>query len=172
MMPVFFLWGYVGVAELVKPKASKRYRRILSQVWILLIPMIAMAVWSSGAQAYARDVAFISSEMVVTAEWVNLNIQEDEVIAAHDIGALGYFAQHPILDLAGLVSPEVIPFIRDEVKLKAFLDEHHPKYLITFPGWYPDLVKDLPMVYKTDGEFSQAPEGENMSVYKWSTKPK
>jgi hypothetical protein len=43
------------------------------------------------------------------------------LIAAHDIGALGYFGQRNLLDLAGLISPEVIPFIRDEDRL-AYLD--------------------------------------------------
>jgi len=32
---------------------------------------------------------------------------DDDLIAAHDIGAIGYFAPRPILDLAGLISPDV-----------------------------------------------------------------
>jgi hypothetical protein len=140
-------------------------------VWILLIPAIDMVFCFMGAQAYAEDVAFINSEMVVVARWVEDNVGEDEIIAAHDIGALGYFTQRPILDLAGLVSPDVIPFVRDEGLLKTYLDEHQLTYLITFPGWYPDLVKDVQQIYHTGSEFSQAPEGENITVYLWSTKP-
>ena len=44
------------------------------------------------------------------------NTPPDALIAAHDIGAVGYFGQRRLLDLAGLVSPEVIPFIRDEAQ--------------------------------------------------------
>jgi hypothetical protein len=124
-----------------------------------------------GAQAYAKDVAFINSEMVATAKWIEANTQKQEVIAAHDIGAIGYFANRQTLDLAGLVSPDVIPFIRDEVKLASYLYEKRPVYLITFPGWYPELVKDIHLVYKTDGKFSQSPDGKGMAVYQWPPKP-
>jgi hypothetical protein len=70
-----------------------------------------------GARFYADDVSFIEEEMVATAKWIAANTPADAVIAAHDIGALGYFDRHRILDLAGLVSPEVVPFIRDETRL-------------------------------------------------------
>jgi len=171
VMPVFLLLGYAGVAELVRTDSFRRWQRIISLVWVLLIPAIDVVFWFMGAQAYSKDVAFINSEMVVMAQWIEDNTEGDEIIAAHDIGALGYFTHRPILDLAGLVSPEVIPFIRDENLIKIHLDEHHLTYLITFPSWYPHLVKDVQQVYQTGGQFSQAPEGENMTVYLWSTKP-
>jgi len=41
-------------------------------------------------------------------EWLKANTPEDAVIAAHDIGALGYASERRILDLAGLVSPEIL----------------------------------------------------------------
>ena len=36
------------------------------------------------------------------------------IVAAHDIGALGYLDDHQLVDLAGLITPEVIPFMLDE----------------------------------------------------------
>ncbi len=171
VVPVFLLLGYAGVAEIVRTDTPKRWKRIFSLVWVLLIPAIDVVFWFMGAQAYAQDVAFINSEMVVMAQWIAGNTNEDELIAAHDIGALGYFTQRPILDLAGLVSPEVIPFIRDEDLIKEYLNENHLTYLVTFPSWYPDLVKDVQKIYHTGGQFSQALGGENMSVYLWSPLP-
>jgi hypothetical protein len=171
VMPVYFLWGLAGVAALITMERSNRWKWMLSQVWVLIIPLIAIVFWVMGAQAYAKDVAFINSEMVSTAHWIRANTQKHEVIAAHDIGALGYFANRQTLDLAGLVSPDVIPFIRDEVKLASYLDEKEPAYLITFPGWYPELVKGIPLVYKTDGQFSQSPDGKGMAVYQWPLEP-
>jgi hypothetical protein len=129
--------------------------------------LVLVAFWFLGGRAYAQDVAVIESEMVDTARWVAHNTPVTALVAAHDIGALGYFAERRLLDLAGLVSPQVIPFIRDEEKLAAFLDEQGASYLVTFPGWYPDLAAQGQLIFQTGGEFSPLQAGENMAVYRW-----
>jgi ABC-type Zn2+ transport system substrate-binding protein/surface adhesin len=122
--------------------------------------------WLIGAYTYAQDVALIESEMVETAKWVAANVPQDDVIAAHDIGALGYYDSHALIDLAGLVSPEVLPFIRDEEKLAEFLDEQGASYLIAFPDFYPLLSKQAEPVFITDG-IGPDLGGKNMTVFHW-----
>jgi hypothetical protein len=73
-----------------------------------------------------------------------------------------------LIDLAGLVSPEVIPYIRDEIALRNHLNERDADYLMTFPGWYSTLVSDLEKIYHTKGRISPVMGGENMSIYEWS----
>ena len=121
-----------------------------------------------GLTAYARDVAVIESEMVDMARWVADNTDEHSILAAHDIGALGYFAGRDLLDLAGLVSPEVIPFIRDEKALRRHINEKGASYLVIFPDWYPELTTNVNMIYQTNGQFSPKMGGENMSLFEWS----
>jgi hypothetical protein len=144
-------------------------RRILSRAWTLAIGLVLTAFWVMGAQAYAVDVQIIQTEMVRTAKWIASNTELEAVIAAHDIGALGYYGERPILDLAGLVSPEVIPFMRDEAKLKEWLDAQGADYVMTFPGWYATLVlsPQAEQVYTSAGTASQQAGGENMAVYRW-----
>ena len=77
------------------------------------------------------------------ARWLDAHTAPRDLIAAHDIGAIGYFARRPLLDLAGLVSPEVIPFIRDEARLHALMRQRGAAYLVTFPSWYPHLTDSL-----------------------------
>ena len=170
VMPVFFLWGFAGAAELMKFDYKKRIQWILSWVWAILIPMVGLSFLFNGGQAYARDVAFINSEMVVVGKWIANNTSEDDLIAAHDIGAIGYFGGRQILDLAGLVSPDVIAFIRDESQLSQYLIERNPMYLVTFPSWYPELVRDAELLYEPEGNFSQNPDGEHIGVYILSPK--
>jgi hypothetical protein len=69
--------------------------------------------------------------------------------------------------MAGLVSPEVIPFIRDEMRLRDWLDQRRANYLVTFPGWYPLLVKDAQLIYRTTSTVAAISGGENMAVYVW-----
>jgi hypothetical protein len=108
----------------------------------------------------------IESEMIVSAKWVAENVPQNEVVAAHDIGALGYYDNHDLIDLAGLVSPEVIPFIRDEEKLAEFLDEKDVKYFIAFPTFYPLLSSWATPAFVTDGIGADL-GGENMIVFHW-----
>jgi len=166
-MPVYFLWGLAGVALLLAKPVSKPVLRILGRAWLFSIGVVLGLFFILGANAYRNDVAVIESEMVATARWVAGNTGPDALIAAHDIGALGYFAGRRLLDLAGLVSPEVIPFIRDEARLAAYLDERQADYLVTFPGWYPGLVARAKPVYRSPGSASPAQGGENMVVYRW-----
>ncbi len=167
-MPIFFIWGIMGTVELLSQVYSFRWRQNLGLVWKSSLALIWLAFFAIGAKAYAEDVAFIESEMVATARWVAENIPDDKLIAAHDIGALGYFAERELVDLAGLVSPEVIPFIRNEDKLAMHLDQREVDYLIAFPFWYENLTQGLPIVYNTGGYFAPSIGGDNMVVYNWT----
>jgi hypothetical protein len=167
MMPVYFIWGLAGVIVIVQSTSPVFWKRVLSRAWLASIVFVCIAFWILGARTYGRDVAFIEGEMVQAARWVATNIEDDALVAAHDIGALGYFGKHNLLDLAGLVSPEVIPFIRDETRLAEWLDDKDADYLVTFPTWYPQLTQGLAPIFQTDGKYSQAFEGESMAVYPW-----
>jgi hypothetical protein len=165
MMPVFFILGLVGILRWLQPRSITLWKRALSKAWGVSIGLVCLVFWLLGAHAYARDVAFIESEMVAAAQWIAENTEADDLIAVHDIGALGYFGQRDLLDLAGLVSPEVIPFIRDEEKLLDWISARNADYLVTFPTWYPIMTRDLNSIWSTGGTFSQAFDGENMVVY-------
>jgi hypothetical protein len=166
-MPIFFLFGLLAFAEFDKGKMFGRFHWIAQTVWRGSIVMLTIGFIFLGARSYALDVAVIESEMVVTAKWVAENLPADAIIAAHDIGALGYFDNHELIDLAGLVSPEVIPFIRDEVRIASFLNEKRADYLIAFPDFYPLLSQNSEIVFQTDGEFTRFFEYVNMEVYRW-----
>ena len=167
MMPAYFICGLIGTLSSIRLNSPNLYRRVVSRSLVIAGGMVLFSFWFLGARAYARDVAIIESEMVNTARWVAANIERNSVIAAHDIGALGYFTQHRLVDLAGLVSPEIIPFIRDEERLAEYLDEQKVDYLVTFPGWYPLLVKKAIPVFRTNALYAPQQGGENMGVYQW-----
>ena len=128
---------------------------VIAVLFALYIPI--------GAAAFATDVAIINGEMVSVAQWLDRNTPPDALIAAHDIGAIGYFTGRPILDLAGLISPEVIPFIRDEAKLDEWMRAKGAQYLVTFPGWYPHLSSAPGLVELFQGSSTFSPE--HMTVY-------
>ncbi len=171
VIPVLLLLGMDGLAMWARPVAPQPLRRVASRVWVASLIAVAAAFYLLGARAYAQDVAIIESEMVAASLWVATETEPDALVAAHDIGALGYFGRRRLIDLAGLVSPEVVPILRDEAALARYLDERQADYLMTFPGWYPQLVQRAEPVFSTGGAYSPAAGGENVAVYRWRPVP-
>jgi hypothetical protein len=139
VLPGFMILGLVGLLDF-SGNQKKHLHWFIATAWKLVVAGILVIFWGMGAYIYSRDVAIIESEMVATARWVSTNIPAGDLVAAHDIGALGYFGEHELVDLAGLVSPEVVPFLRDEYLLSRYLTERRVAYLVTFPDWYPVLT--------------------------------
>ncbi len=173
VIPIIVIYGIRGMASLTRPSSRQSLIRIGSLAWIATTAVLFPAWLVVGAPAYANDVAFIDVEMVATARWVQANTRADDVIAVHDIGALGYYAPHRIVDLAGLVSPAVIPFLTDGQRLSDYIVRQKASYLVVFPGWpgyehlvaYPGFCK----VWSADqspGYAAYAPDLGPMTVYR------
>ncbi len=166
LLPPLLVYGVGGLVTLWR-KATAQAGWVLTRAWGAATVLLGIAFLGLGARSFVTDVTIINGEMVNVAHWVNEETPPDAVIAAHDIGALGYFARRPLLDLAGLISPEVIPFIRDEPRLLEWLEAHQAAYLVTFPSWYPGLVADprLKLLYQTDTALTRQLGEDNMAVY-------
>jgi hypothetical protein len=158
--PILYLWGILGLAEYVtSPNANRR----IALVWTSLTAALCLLFTVVAARQNAADVAWIENEMVGTAKWVDENLPSDALLAVHDIGAIGYYDQQPIIDLAGLVSPDVIPFLRDQDRIAAYLDQRGADYLVTLPDFYPKLVANREQVYPPGSSCDQA----TMCVFRW-----
>lgn len=166
-MIIYFIWSLWSLEEIIRSHRTIRWNRILVRTWSYSLWLVLILFWGLGCRSYALDVAFIESEMVDTARWIAANTLPGEKVAAHDIGALGYYGDRELIDLAGVISPEAIPFLRDEERLVQFLYDRQADYLVTFPGWYPTLVQQADLIFLTRGRFAQALGGENMAVYRW-----
>jgi hypothetical protein len=173
-IPILVIVGVRGMLRLARLDDPRRLSRLLSLTWVaaaLLLSPLFMGVL--GAPAYGRDVTFIESEMVTAARWLDAHTPPDAVIAAHDIGALGYYAPREIVDLAGLISPSVVPFMTEPDRLLDFVLENDADYLVVFPRWsaaYQAMVDDprLCRVWGTDQNegYVENPSGTGpMTVY-------
>jgi hypothetical protein len=165
-MAIPIIFGTLGTFTLLERIRTSRFGFVIENIWRWTIYGILVVFFLAGARTYASDVAIIETEMVDTSKWIAENTPSGSLIAAHDIGALGFFGDRPILDLAGLVTPEVIPFMRDEEMLDTYIHEKGAKYLMTFPDWYPELVLGKIPAYSSEGKYSLEAGGTNMRVYK------
>lgn len=163
-LPIMYLWGILGLLELV---ASQGMNKRLAFLWQVTLVMLTVAFTLIGAQQNAQDIYWIESEMVATAKWVKENIPSDARLAVHDIGALGYYVENPLVDMAGLISPEVVPFIRNQGQLAEYLDARSVDFLIAFPGLYPKLTSQRESLFEAGREAGPIHFDDNMHVFRW-----
>ncbi|MCL5951322.1 MAG: hypothetical protein M1132_06300 [Chloroflexi bacterium] len=167
VIPFILVYGLVGsVALLTRMRLTSQLRMLASALTASAAVLLA-AFWFLGANAYASDVAIIDCEMVQTARWVAANAPKGSVVAAHDIGALGYYYDGPIVDMAGLVTPDVIPFIRDQGRLRDYLLSRQATLAVFFPDWYPRLAEDpdFAPVHRQDCPATRQAGGTDLVVY-------
>jgi hypothetical protein len=116
---------------------------------LLLVP--AATALLTGAARFAQSVANVEDGDVAMALWVREHLPPDAVLAVQDIGALGYLTNHRLVDLAGIVSPEVVDAVRGadgpddpggRRAMEAVLAAHRPDYLIVYPRWFPEITAD------------------------------
>lgn len=168
IIPIYLIFGTLGIPELLDVVKNLKIKFIVRWVWRISILLLLVSFWYIGARSFATDVAIIESEMVDVSKWISKNTEPDSLIAAHDIGALGYYSNRNILDLAGLISPEVIPIITNESALVKLINSSDAKYLMTFPDWYKYLSECGETVYSSGGNYVQKFDWDNMVLYKWN----
>lgn len=169
-LPFLLLYGVSGTLWLIKHGARSRIMRVATRSLGLSAACIMLAFWWIGAQAYARDVRIINTEMVDTAHWVARNLDPGDLLAVHDIGAVGYYASRPIVDFAGLVTPEIVPALGDSEAVMRFLCEEGAEYLMVLPSQLPVSETDTRLggapVFTSGAPYSPAAGGGNMTIYR------
>lgn len=170
--PIWILYGLAGWLTIYARTGDGRLVRPLKLAGSLILGLISAIYLFLGAQAYATDTAFIEHEMVATARWVADNTSPDALIAAHDIGAMGYFAKRPLFDLAGLITPEIIPHLDDMQAIEAAILASDADYLVTAPGWpYDGVTGGKTAVYSSNYEWTVEQGENNTAVFQLSPNP-
>ena len=143
---------------------------------VVLVSLLVLAGsgWRLPAMArqYGLNVAEINQMHVALGHWVAEHTPPDALLALNDIGAITYISQRPVVDLAGLVTPEVVPLLRSpdrDALLADFLVERDVDYAIIFPTWFPGLAARsdlLEEVHQVRLEQRTIAGGERMVVYR------
>jgi hypothetical protein len=101
---------------------------------------------------YKRNVDDINTMQVAMAEQLAQRFPAGTLVAANDVGALAYFTELRVLDLVGIVSPEVqetlfpLRHADHRQRMTALFNlmlELKPPAMVVFPRWYPEIVKSL-----------------------------
>jgi len=174
LVPLYVLVGMVGawrlgglLAPLLgRPRPPARRRRKRRQqvpaiggaslaprgLWLSIAFVVAVLIASAARQpasveVYANNVRDTTQMQVRIGRWLRNHVEGKALLCVNDIGAIGYITDMPVLDLQGLVTPEVLP-LRSMARhldgtgprlITEFVIAHEPDYLVIFPQWYPFL---------------------------------
>jgi hypothetical protein len=121
--------------------ASSRLPSTVASTARVLYVAAALVALVPAADRYAWAVQNINAMQVALGRWLDASVPRTATLAVNDIGAIAYFSRRPIIDLMGLVTPEILPYRRDgEDGVIRFVAERCPDYVVIFPAWFPRLV--------------------------------
>jgi hypothetical protein len=124
------LWSLVG-----------QRRRLARWVVYTYLVIAALLLWPA-SQRYGWAVQNINAMQVHLGQWVRKNLPGNARLALNDVGAIAFVSRREVIDLMGLVTPEILPYRRQgEAGVLRYLEKVCPDYLIIFPDWFPDLAR-------------------------------
>ena len=94
--------------------------------------------------------------------WLAAHTPKDAVVATHNIGAIAFYSQRRIVDITGLVTPEVVPHILkpDYIPfLERLFAARHVTYLAVLQEW--QAVDNQTPLFEAD------PNPEVLDIYDW-----
>jgi hypothetical protein len=105
---------------------------------VLLATLVGLA---PAAERYAWGVQNINAMQVHLGRWLHANTPSSAVLAVNDIGAIAFFSRRRVIDLMGLVTPDILPFRREgEEEVVRYVVDRCPDYVVVFPTWFPRLT--------------------------------
>ncbi len=125
----------------------------------------------NNAGIYANDVKNINDMDVKLGLYLRDIAGKNQKVAVNDIGAIGYFSGATILDLEGLISPEVtLPMILNDSLAFEYMQAHdRVDYVAVFPVWFryiPRRTDILKPIKRLGVEWKSIIGGDTTIVYK------
>jgi len=102
--------------------------------------------------SYLPDIGGIRDINIAMGEIIKRVVPPNVTVAVNDIGAITYFGEHPIFDLIGIASPEVLPIVEEtgylgghiygERMMDVLKCKPEVGYMAVFPHWFPGMMDD------------------------------
>ncbi len=162
VLPLIAVMAGGGVATLLHEAAK---RDVLAKVLVagmLLVLLVPLWEEFQNWRILYRDASYETlADLDSMARDLNTIVRPDQTLATHDIGAVGYYANFKVLDLVGLVNPDVIKFHNGR-HVTEYIDATRPDYLLIFPSWDVDLLHIFPGEHPDRYELVKTYPGRNI----------
>lgn len=142
---------------------NRNFANNLNYLLLAAAVMYSTSAYFGYKELYAEQTHHISIRQVAAAKWLKDNTPEGSIIATHDVGAIAYYSNRKIVDVAGLINPEFIKKLLDK-DFSVFMIEQMKKekvnYISFLREWYR-VVNQTPLFTTGDKNF------EIMDIYKF-----
>jgi hypothetical protein len=179
-LPAWLLLSVLGVQPLVgsfRALLLGRHRVPLGAIAWASVFAVTVAGNIRTVGLYLRSRSDVDRSVVAMARWIAANLPPEARLATPDVGALAYYTQNPLVDLAGLLQPEVARRVaRDPEGRKGqwarvvwnWIEEQRPDFVSVYPRWFPLLEMHsgrFPVLYrlKIPGNITMA--GDELVLY-------
>ena len=166
-LAIMFRIVFIAILEMVDT-VSVNSLSVLVIAMLVIVPMIPS--YSYQATFYGKAAGNINDMQVEIGLWLNENTPTDTVFATHDAGALRYFSNRTMIDLAGLVSPDIIHGNMTDTEKIQYLHDKGCNYIVFFPelftyyrGFFP--INSIEIEYTVHLEENVICGRDSMSVY-------
>ena len=145
------LYGLAPLAELVTGRQKSPARLALAAALVALLAAPSLVSLSRNARFYATNVANLEASDVKLARLLAVRVPAEAVVAVEDIGAIKYLAPQSVVDLVGLVSPELLAAERaarsasdprGDWGVSTVLERERPDLVAVFTNFRPRLFND------------------------------
>jgi len=183
LLPFVNLIAFYVLFRLIEMDILLRLKQVVLNKKSLLnaIILFSFIYYIVYAVALGRNTDNINSQQVKLAEWVRDNVGRNETIALNDIGAITFINKNRIIDMAGLVTPEILKYRTytwdDNLdSINYLLKKNNVSYIIIYDEWFKEYLNKYgnTLTYVTSAvlEDNTICGGIEMKVYKTNFKRK
>ena len=133
-------------------------RKIIVSCILLFLLILTFISFKTNCEYYAYHSKYIYDRHVKTAHWLRDNTNENDIIATHDIGAIGYYSKRKVIDIVGLINPELTKeSYRDDYNevVTDFFNKNGVTYTAFYREWFLTLNQN-PVFYSPDDQALEA----------------
>jgi hypothetical protein len=153
LLPLLSVLGVIGLAPafaaLGRRLEIRGLRLPLALFSLLLVAWPTFSGAYRGLGRYLQSVSDVHGSDVRIARWLETRLDPDAVLAVNDVGAIKYLLPNRVIDMAGIINPELNRYMQDARSggkdwhegVLRLLEETRPDYLVIFPGWFPRLTE-------------------------------
>ncbi|MBN2228207.1 MAG: glycosyltransferase family 39 protein [Candidatus Thorarchaeota archaeon] len=164
---IFFRLVFIAIIQ-IRDDVTLNTIGVLMIAFLIIVPLIPS--YSNQAIFYGKAAGNINDMQVEIGKWLADNTPPDAVFATHDAGALRFFSNRTMIDLAGLVSPDIIHGNMTDYYRMKYLYEHGCNYIVFFPELFVYYYRFFPgsaiqILYTVELEDNVICGRDSMRVY-------
>ncbi len=183
LLPFINLISMFGVTEITASGSFKKIKDfILKRKFnIAVILIFSLSNYFIFAAALGLNTDNINNQQVKIANWIHDNTGRDITLAVNDIGAIGFINKNRIVDMAGLITPEILRYRTYNWKdnldsINYLLKKNNVGYIIIYDEWFKEYLNEnrqnLTFITSAYIDNNTICGGQEMKIYKTNFKEK